>query len=176
MHSPRNIPLPAPLAGFFCVLAVLLLTACAANPAVDATLYPLPPEESTSEVACPLSIPELVKPPEDTAVQGEPGFSYYFVNEDHSLWASAWWFGADGFTLQAGDDGNKVGWFRPAGVDLEISGQRLDGEAPPLEAHVPCCYPTRFQATGLSFPTAGCWEVNARAADQMLTFVVWVEQ
>ena len=77
--------------------------------------------------------------------------------------------------LKASKEGVKVGWFRPAGADLEITGQRLDGQAPPLKAHVPCCYPTRFQATGLSFPTEGCWEVTARAAESELSFVVWVE-
>jgi hypothetical protein len=67
-----------------------------------------------------------------------------------------------------------VGWFRPAGVDLEVAGRRIDGEAPPLHFHAPCCYPTRFQASGLYFPAAGCWEVNAKAGKSDLSFVVWV--
>ena len=33
----------------------------------------------------------------------------------------------------------------------------------------------RFQATGLIFPTEGCWEVTAKAADSVLSFVVRVE-
>jgi hypothetical protein len=69
----------------------------------------------------------------------------------------------------------KVGWFRPAGAELIILGQWLDGNAPLLEAEVPCCYPTRFQATGLYFPTDGCWKVTARVADSELSFIVWVE-
>jgi hypothetical protein len=69
-----------------------------------------------------------------------------------------------------------MGWFRPAGETLTITGQRLDAEAPPLEAEIPCCYPTRFQATGLYFPTEGCWEVNAAAAESELSVVVWVER
>jgi hypothetical protein len=68
-----------------------------------------------------------------------------------------------------------MGWFRPAAANLEITGQRIDAQAPPLEAHIPCCYPTRFQATGLYFPTAGCWEVTAKAGQSELSFVVWVE-
>jgi len=58
---------------------------------------------------------------------------------------------------------------------MEITGRRLDGEAPPLEAEFPCCYPTRFQASGLYFPTEGSWEVTAKAADSVLTFIVKVE-
>jgi len=73
------------------------------------------------------------------------------------------------------NDGVKVGWFRPAGVDLKISGRRIDEQAPPLEVDIPCCYPTQFQATGLFFPTGGCWQVNASTGDRSLTFVVDVD-
>jgi hypothetical protein len=134
-----------------------------------------PPAESTSAHSCPLTEPVWVKPPEDSAVQGSPEYGYYFVNEDRSIWASAWWTGQEEYHLRAGEEGNKVGWFRPTGATLEITGRRIDAQAAPLEAHVPCCYPTRFQATGLVFPTEGCWEVTAMAADSRLSFVVWVE-
>ena len=125
--------------------------------------------------ACPLTEPVWARFPEDSAVLDPPAFGYYFVNEDRSIWASAWWTGQEENYLHAGEEGNKVGWFRPAGAELEITGQRLDGQATPLESEVPCCYPTRFQATGLIFPTEGCWEVTAKAADSELTFVVRVE-
>ena len=110
----------------------------------------------------------------NSAVQGTPGYGYYFINEDRSIWASAWWTEQEENYLLPGED-IKVGWFRPEGTDLEITGQRLDAQAPPLETHIPCCYPTRFQATGLYFPTNGCWEVTAKAGDSMLLFVVSVE-
>jgi hypothetical protein len=58
---------------------------------------------------------------------------------------------------------------------MEVTGRRLDGQAPALEAEFPCCYPTRFQASGLYFPAEGCWEVTAKAADSVLTFIVKVE-
>jgi hypothetical protein len=114
------------------------------------------------------------KPPDDSAVQGSPGYGYYFVNEDRSIWASAWWTGEEEHRLRVSEEGFKVGWFRPAGAALEITGRRVDGQAPPLEAHVACCYPTRFQASGLYFPTEGCWEVTAKAAGSELVFVVRV--
>lgn len=126
-------------------------------------------------VTCPVSEALWVIPPEDSAVQGSPAYGFYYVNNDRSLWASAWWTGKDENYLLSGAD-IKVGWFRPAGAELKITGRRLDEQAPPLEAHIPCCYPTRFQATGLSFPTEGCWEVTARAADSELSFVVLVER
>jgi hypothetical protein len=124
---------------------------------------------------CPITEAVWVKPPADSAVLNEPAYGYYYVNEDSSIWASAWWMGQEEYRLRVDENGIKVGWFRPAGAPLEITGQRLDGEAPPLEAEASCCYPTRFQASGLYFPTEGCWEVTARAEDRKLTFVVWVE-
>ena len=123
---------------------------------------------------CPITEPVWAKPPEDSAVQNPPAAGYYYVNEDRSIWAAAWWAGQDE-PLRFSEEGVKVGWFRPAGAELVITGQRLDGEAPPLEAHASCCYPTRFQASGLYFPTEGCWEVTAKAGGRELLFVVWVE-
>ena len=133
------------------------------------------PTHTTPVGDCPFTQPVWLKPPEDAAVMNPPQFGYYFMNADHSILASAWWFENEAYPLRAGKDGNKVGWFRPAGADLEITGQRLDAEAPPLEAHASCCYPTRFQASGVYFPTEGCWEVTARAAGSLLKFVVKVE-
>jgi hypothetical protein len=119
--------------------------------------------------------PVRAKPPEDAAVQNAPAYGYYFVNDDRSIWASAWWVGQLDVPLRVNPEGFKVGWFRPAGATLEVTGQRIDALAPPLEAHVSCCYPTRFQASGLYFPTEGCWKITAKAADRELVFVVKVE-
>ena len=87
-------------------------------------------------------------PPENPAVSGSREYGYYFANEDHSIWAAAWWEGRDENHLIPGEDIN-IGWVRPAGVDLVITGQRLDVEAPAMEAYIPCCSPSCFQALGL---------------------------
>ena len=160
-------------------LAGIFLTGCTAVDTVDSSTSSITPGASPAESslakACPVTKPVWVKPPEDSAVQGSPGYGYYYVNQDSSIWASAWWTGEEEYSLRVSEEGVKVGWFRPAGTALEITGHRIDGQASPLESHVPCCYPTRFQATGLYFPTKGCWEVNAKAAESELSFVVWVE-
>jgi hypothetical protein len=154
-----------PPARFFTIfLWLIVLTACTGTPAAESTLAN----------ACPLTEPVWAKQPDDAAVEGSSAFGYYFVNEDRSMWAAAWWTEQEVEYLRAGGEGIKTGWFRPAGATLEITGQRLDAQAPSLEAHVPCCYPTQFQATGLYFPTEGCWEVNAQAAESELSFVVQV--
>jgi hypothetical protein len=178
----------SPSVSLRCLLAALLLPLLAACssitvppvPVADGTgastpLPGLPVEASPTAISCPLTEPVWAKPPEDAAVLSTPEYSYYFINADSTIWASAWFAGETSqYGLVSGED-TKLGWFRPAGADLEITGRRLDGAAPPLEAHVPCCYPTRFQATGLLFPAEGCWEVIARAAESELKFVVSVE-
>jgi hypothetical protein len=108
-------------------------------------------------------------------VSDPPTYGNYFVNEDRSIWASASWATLKEDALNISNEWIKVGWFRPAGAELVITGQRLDGNGPSLEAEVPCCYPTRFQDSGLYFPTEGCWKVTAKAADKELSFVVWIE-
>ncbi|MCB0195020.1 MAG: hypothetical protein KDJ65_23925 [Anaerolineae bacterium] len=128
-----------------------------------------------SSATCPVTEAVKVKPPDDAAVQGAAEESYYIVNKNRSIWVSAWWYALDGYAWQAGEQGNKVGWFRPAGADLTITGRPLDSPPAELEASVPCCYQGRFQATGLMFPRKGCWEVTAKAGGEVLTFVVMVE-
>lgn len=168
-------------------LVCILLVACTpislAAPGNQETQAQVETSEGTTEdenvtgdtpvSSCPLTEPVWAKPPEDSAVQSAPVPGYYFVNDDRSIWTSAWWW-EEGYSLGVSEDGIKVGWFRPAGALLEITGQRIDGEAPPMEAHIPCCYPSQFQATGLIFPTEGCWEITAKAEKSELTFVIQV--
>jgi hypothetical protein len=73
-----------------------------------------------------------------------------------------------------GSVGMKFGWTRGPGVDgqLEISGRRLDGDAPPLEAEIQDYGPSGFQPSTIVFPTPGCWEVTGRAGDAELTVVL----
>ena len=139
----------------FCLLAGLVLTGCAASQGSSRAGDPAANPERRAARACTLTLAEWLKPPEDPAVDDEPGFGYYYVNEDLSMWASAWWVGEQEQYLRAGEEGVKVGWFRPAGAELEITGRRLDGEAPPLHSHVPCCYPTRFLSHRPDIPQRG---------------------
>ena len=131
--------------------------------------------KDTSVNACLVTEPLWVKPPEDSAVLSPPAYGDYFVNKDGSIWASASWAIDEEYDMNVSKEWIKVGWFRPAGAELVITGRRLDGEAPPLESEASCCYPTRFQASGLYFPTEGCWQVTARASEKELSFVVWIE-
>jgi hypothetical protein len=154
------------------VLAGLVLTGCtAAGSAAEVQAT-----EEAAANACPVTEPVLATPPDDPAVMNDPAPGYYYLNEDRTIWAAAGWtVEGDEHRWHAGKDGNKVGWFRPEGAQMEVTGRRLDAEAAPLTAEIPCCYPTQFQAMGLIFPTEGCWEVTAKAGGSEIRFVVEVE-
>jgi hypothetical protein len=100
------------------------------------------------------------------------GSGPWFRNADRTLWAGMGHISH----LTTIRRGNKVMWIRPQGTQLTITGRHIDGEAPPLQARVPCCYPGGFQSTGLIFPTEGCWEISAKSGTSELTFVtrVWL--
>jgi hypothetical protein len=104
------------------------------------------------------------EPPKDPNADSF-GFGDWYVNTDRTIWVRG------GFRV---GDGNKVIWIRPAGTNLAITGRRLDAPAPPLLVDIPCCYPTGFQVTGITFPSPGCWEVTARAGTRELRFVTEV--
>jgi hypothetical protein len=108
---------------------------------------------------CPITTPTTEVPAEEYIASWS---NRWYRSEDGELWADAGKRFADGL---------KVGWRKPLGAVLEVTGRRLDGDAPPLTAQIPDGYGDHFQASGLIFPTAGCWEVTARAADSTLTFV-----
>jgi hypothetical protein len=111
---------------------------------------------------CPVTTPTTELPNEAYIASWS---SRWYRSDDGELWADAGLRFADGV---------KVGWRKPLGAALEVTGRRLDGDAPPLTAEVPDGYADHFQASGLIFPTAGCWEVEARSADSTLTFVTAV--
>jgi hypothetical protein len=122
---------------------------------------------STSGVPCAATQTEVAQPAKDPNADPFPRGPWY-INADRTIWA-----GWDAATLHEGR--NKVLWIRPQGTQLKISGRRLDSASLPVVARIPCCYPTGFQATGLTFASAGCWEVKATAGSSELTFVTLVK-
>ena len=80
-----------------------------------------------------------------------------------------------GFVLADGSLSMKFPWWRGVRGALTIDGRRLDATAPPLRAHIPRGYgDIGFQATGLIFPTPGCWEVTGHVGRTHLTFITKV--
>ena len=158
-------------------LAVATLAGCGGGGSAPAPARaePEPVSASLAGRACPVTLPHGDVP---------DGFDY----GDRSLAVALWPRGRllagrrpDGSSwAEIAADGSieaKLGWWRGAAGQLTIQGSRLDAPAPPLRADVPAGYgSTGFQATGLTFPTVGCWKVVGRVADARLTFVVLVRK
>lgn len=104
------------------------------------------------------------RPPDDPGASSfaSPGATW-FANDSRTLWA--WWWGK----TSGGD--YKVLWVRP-GQSLRVTGRRLDAASAPMTADIPSGYYDTYQASGLSFPSPGCWQVDANASGQTLRFVV----
>jgi hypothetical protein len=142
-------------------------------PATSTGTPPPAPTSPTPAFACAATHPNGSTPP------GEQPASINHGNG--ALWVTLW---PEGRVVILSDmvrsDGvlsMKFPWWREPGVQgsLTIAGRRLDAPAPPLAANIPDGYgDTGFQATGLLFPTIGCWEVTGRVGDARLTFVTLV--
>ena len=150
------------------VALIAFLAACSKAPSASSPLAG-PGTEATN--SCPVTEPINAVPPPDPNAESFGRFEPWpwYINADRTIWA-----GWDAVRMVAGPKGNKVLWIRPWGTQLTVSGRRLDAQAPPPTANIPCCYPTGFQASGLTFPTEGCWEMSAKAGNSQLTFVTRV--
>jgi hypothetical protein len=132
-----------------------------------------PPISAAAFRQCPTAKPVTDEHPKNT---NTAAFSRaWYVSPDRRLWASAdgrWWSGQS-----ENGSGNKVLWERP-GPMVSISGKLLLGDA--KAAGVPTItgpggYETAdYQASSVTFPVPGCWEVEARAEGSVLNFVTFI--
>lgn len=71
--------------------------------------------------------------------------------------------------------GVKVGWYRYGRGRVRIAATRLDKPGRVTRTSVPAGYgPTGFQASGIYFPSPGCWKVTATVGRSQLTYVTVV--
>ncbi len=68
----------------------------------------------------------------------------------------------------------KYGWWRAGSAKPVITGWLVTDPRRHLRASVPGGYGGGFQATGLTFPTTGCWRVTGLFAGSRLAFTVLV--
>jgi hypothetical protein len=152
---------------------------------VGCSALPLPATTSSALAGCPVTlpvpeaqIPEAAARPINGGFGRPPGTTIHLsMYGNDALWVT---IPPDGIMrVPARDDrlGQKVGWVRLIDGGLTIGGRRLDGPAPPVEAHVPSGYGSRgFQATGVFFPNDGCWEITGHLANRELRFVLAVQR
>ena len=69
-------------------------------------------------------------------------------------------------------------WRKEYPPRIEVTGRRLDGDAPPLLKLRPTNAlgkPYSAMLVGVYVPTPGCWEITGEYKGQKLSFVVWVQ-
>lgn len=139
------------------------------RPPAEASIGPLP---STAAGSCPVTIGNGNTPP------GEAQSTLNFGNG--RLWTVLWPGGLIFVPpIDVGPDGSlgmKFPWWRGPDVHgaLHIRGHELTLGLP-VRADIPDGYgDTGFQATGINFPVAGCYEIVGEAGGAELTFVTLV--
>ena len=132
----------------------------------------------TPASACPTS-PHVVGYP----AGGPRGNNDWYANADRTIWATFWGWdfvghGPNEAYPRAGYVATrKVLWYKPTEYPLTVTGHRLDGAAPPLLYDMAADPRTQgpIQPSRVDFPTAGCWELDAKAGTSELRIVVQVK-
>jgi len=140
--------------------------------------YPARPVTMADAGHCPVTIGHPVPRTESWR---ELLFGWDSAYGNGSLWVGGLW--PRGVVIMTQDDvgpdgrlGMKFGWYRLTSGFLTITGRRLDAPAPPASGLTfPGGYGlTGFNASGVIFPTEGCWQVTGRVGRVALTFVTFV--
>ncbi len=90
--------------------------------------------------------------------------------------------GGAGFQTKEGALGMKFGWTRSIQGKLNVTGRRIDADAPRLRFatnQTNDAHSSGFLASYLIFSTPGCWEITAQIGDRVdskMTFVTQVEK
>jgi hypothetical protein len=159
------------------MIAVLLGMGCSA--------LPRPASMTSAFARCPVTlpvadghVPEAAARPIGTGFSGPPGTTFRLsMYGNDALWVTLTRDGIVRATARDGRLAEKIGWVRLIDGDLTISGRRLDRAAPPVQASVPPGYGSRgFQASGVIFPSEGCWEITGRIDNRDLRFVLDVQR
>jgi len=140
------------------------------------TVYPTRPVTMADARNCPVTIGHPIPP---TTPWRDRLFGWPAAYGNGSLWVGSLW--PHGVVIitpdQINPDGSmgmKFGWWRSTTGFLTITGRRLDAPAPPLSAQASDYGLTGFNASGVTFPTEGCWQVTGKVGPVTLTFVTFV--
>jgi len=146
--------------------------------AVLAPLQQSIPAQTPAVSACPKS-PHAIGYP----AEGPRGNNDWYANADRTIWATFWGWdfvghGPNEPYPRAGYVATpKVLWYKPTEYPLTVTGRRLDGAAPPLLYDIASDPRPQgpIQPSRLGFPTADCWELDAKAGTSELRFIVQVK-
>lgn len=177
-------------AAVMCALFIPTLVCAACTPIAES----IPPPRAQQATVCPVTQPgERAYTPPSPYPATPPGEDHFWHGTDalwtalpkNGVWASlprhADGYGQKLFVWRAGYDPMQE--LQPA---LVVQGRRLDASAPPLTGHEPATHAfaadiVSAMLTGLTIPTAGCWEVTATSTDaqgnpNQLRFVIQIQE
>lgn len=156
--------------------AVQATAGASAGTSAGPTGYPTQPVTMADARNCPVTIGHPI--PSATPWRDQL-FGWSSAYGNGSLWVGALW--PHGVVIitpdQVNPDGSmgmKFGWWRATSGFLTITGRRLDTPAPPLSAQASDYGLTGFNASGVTFPSEGCWRVTGKVGPVTLTFVAFV--
>jgi hypothetical protein len=133
------------------------------------------PENAQLTTSCDPTRPNGDTPPGEESSAGHHGNGRLYT----ALWLSGEILADPSYVEADGSIGMKFPWWRAAGVgaagDLQITGHEISTQMP-IKAAIPEAYGQRFQATGVTFPAEGCYEITGRSGDAQLTFVTKVKK
>jgi hypothetical protein len=147
-----------------------------AGTSTEPALYPARPVTMADARNCPVTIGHPIPP---ATPWRDQLFGWPSAYGNGSLWVGALWphgvvIITPGQINPDGSMGMKFGWWRATTGFLTITGRRLDEPAPPLSAQASGYALTGFDASGVTFPTEGCWQVTGKVGPVTLTFVTFV--
>lgn len=151
-------------------------TAQPAHAAQQPTRYVAGPVTMADAARCPVTIGHVLTTP-----WREQMFGWGSAAGNGKLWVGGLWphgiiVLTPGLLNPDGTMGMKFGWWRATSGYLTITGRRLDAPAPAATGDTnPGSYGlTGFNASGVNFPTEGCWQVTGRVGAVTLTFATFV--
>ena len=134
--------------------------------------------------SCPVTSPNHDRPPDSVLLKAaQPSLQATTpIHGNGVIWTHLWpegtvvfRKGGPGYVLADGSLKMKFLWLMATDGPLTVEGRRLDGTAGPLSAEIFNGFVGRgFQPSYLIFPTAGCWEVTAKANGSALSLVTMV--
>jgi hypothetical protein len=126
---------------------------------------------------CAATLPNGREPPRRVR-EGMPPVPPVF-HGNGKLWVKLWPLGVivarPNVVNPDGSIGIKLPWWRAVVGTLTVTATRLDAPAPAVRGDVPGGYgASGFQASGIDFPTQGCWRVTGTVGSTSLSFVTLV--
>jgi hypothetical protein len=113
---------------------------------------------------------------------GTPSVSndHWYANADRTIWVT--FLGQSSLRSVLGEPvdpitsralSHKEVWYKPSQSSLTVTARRIDRDAPPLVYNLSGS--GQIEPSDIEFPSAGCWQIEAKASTSELRVVVLVK-